>query len=165
MEEFEDYYPLVYKLRMDLNFTIMEIEDYFQEAYLTFEKSVKRYNGRYSFGVFFKKNLKNRMLEILRNEMADKRRANYFSVSFEEDYGVSEENNELLFGRTTDLHAISNLFLRLSTEEWWGRLTKKESEVFTKILTSGKDELQTLSLAERQHMYGIKKKLKEFLCE
>ncbi|MDR2833080.1 MAG: hypothetical protein LBV67_05125 [Streptococcaceae bacterium] len=158
MEKFEDYIPLVLHLRTILQFTLLEDEDFFQEARITFEKSKESYEGKVSFGSYFKKVLKNRLIQIIRHENAKKRQGNLQTVSFEEYFSVDERQAQY-----SDTTFEKEFLTYADLDELWSRFTSQEASIFEEYLNDKHRTFNSLSKTEKQHIYNVKKKMREFL--
>ena len=75
MQLFNTYLPIVKKLQSQFYIVDFEMDDWYQEAQIILFKSVNRFDPQknVTFGSFYKRNLHNRIIDIIRGSQAKKR--------------------------------------------------------------------------------------------
>jgi len=161
MEGFENYYPLILNLWKNFSPATLEMDDLLQEAWIVYVRARDKYSPdkNASFGTYYKQSLKNRLIEIIRSENSDKRRANLSTTSYEEYFCVNEELEDYIVTPERPLFSRKELFIL------WKTFTPREASLFYQLLHKKIDNTQELCKEERQLFYNIKRKMKAFLQE
>lgn len=132
MQLFNTYLPVVKKLQSEFYITNFEADDWYQEAQITLFRSTQKFNPtkNVTFGSFYKRNLHNRIIDLIRETQAQKRipTSELNSIEANEQFYVEtiQDNQEIL----PDLRVL----LFESIVESFNNFSKLEKQTFIQML-------------------------------
>lgn len=102
LQLFNTYLPIVKKLQSEFYITNFEADDWYQEAQITLFRSTQKFDQdkKVTFGSFYKRNLHNRVIDLIRESQAQKRipKSELRSIEAKEQYYVDtiQDHQEIM---------------------------------------------------------------------
>ncbi|MGF7437624.1 sigma factor [Lentilactobacillus senioris] len=155
MQLFNTYLPIVKKLQSEFYIANFEIDDWYQEAQITLFHSTRKFNPakNVTFGSFYKRNLHNRVIDLIRESQAKKRipKSELRSIEAREQYYVEtiQDHQELM----PDLRVL----LGESITESFSKFSRLEKQTFLQMLDR-QGSSQQFSAAARNAFDRCRKK-------
>ncbi|MGV3175492.1 RNA polymerase sigma factor [Aerococcus suis] len=111
------YMPLIKSLRPQISEQFLENDDYYQEAMICLHRCVEKYDikKQVTFGAFYKRVLRNHYLDIVRQQLAQKRRANYNTHPLVVD-DTGEETNHIFSHKSETVYEDPQYYVLLTDQ-------------------------------------------------
>ncbi|MCY9807145.1 sigma factor [Lentilactobacillus senioris] len=155
LQLFNTYLPIVKKLQSEFYITNFEADDWYQEAQITLFRSTQKFDStkNVTFGSFYKRNLHNRVIDLIRESQAKKRipQSELHSIEAREQYYVETIQDH------QDIMPDLKVLLVESIVEAFGQFSQLEKQTFIQMLEHPKTPHQ-FSAATRNAFDRCRKK-------
>lgn len=164
---YKQYTPVVLKIKNKYTLRMFDLDDWLQEGQIIFYKCLHKYNlkGKASLGTYFKVSFERHVFNLLRRQMAFKRRTEIDAVSLESCIEKSGDYEKFCMEEYASYEESIELRERLIG--FITTLSKKEKEVLQEELGLIECKIDFENAAEKTSYFNarsrLRKKLKEYL--
>lgn len=167
---FEQYKPIVFKMKGKYYVQELDVDDWQQEGRLVLFQSIQTYapDRGISLGSFFRMNLERHIYTLLRKQGAVKRKLNHQACSLDERLETVGETVLLSASQSSDIF-LDYIQIRSELETYFQSLSAFETRIFTHYLVGNSYKKMALiegclELKVRNGLDRARRKLKEVIC-